>query len=108
MRDPLTISLRGIEPSEELQACIAKEARRLASIGENLVGCVVIAEKLENDARQGVHFAARLIVTLPGAEVVVNREDNADILKAMRAAFAAAAQQLRDQVQRRPERRTLR
>ena len=108
MRDPLTISLRGIESSDELEACIAQEVRRLEAIGENLIGCVVIAEKLENDTRQGLRYAARLIVTLPGAEVVVNREDNADIPKAMRDAFAAAAQQLQDQARRRPERHTRR
>ena len=105
MRDPLTISLRGIAPSEELEGCIAREMRTLEAIGERLLGCVVVAEKLESDARHGVRFAARLIVTLPGAEVVVNREDSLDIVKAMHEAFAAAAQQLRAQARRRPERR---
>lgn len=107
MRDQAKISLRGIASSGALERCIGEEVRKLDGIADSILGCHVVAEMLAGDARQGAKFAARLIVTLPGAEIVVNRERDDDIYIAVRDAFAAASLQLKDQMRRhRAEERT--
>ena len=100
MRDPVKISLRGIAPNGALERYIGEEARKLDGICDSILSCLVVAEMLAGDARRGAKFAARLIVTLPKTEVVVNRECNDDVYIAVRDAFAAASLQLRDQVRR--------
>ena len=44
--------------------------------------------------------AVRLNLTLPGTEVAVNRDHEADIYMAVRSAFEAASRQLRDHMSR--------
>jgi len=100
MQNPVEIALRGIPPSSELESCIAEEARKLEAICERIRSCQVLAETLRSEKRQGAQVSVRLVITLPGTEVVVNREHGDDVYMAMRDAFAAAGLQLRDHMRR--------
>ncbi len=101
MLNPVEIALRGIPPSAALERYIGEEARKLESISERVRGCLVVAEALQRDRQRGAQFAVRLIITLPGTEVVVNREHRDDVYMAVRDAFAAAGLQLKDHMRRR-------
>lgn len=101
MDHPVDIALRGIAPSGALERYIGEQARRLDSICDRIRSCQVVAEAQPREPAQGGQLAVRLIVTLPGTEVVVNREHASDIYAAVRDAFAAADRQLRDQMRRR-------
>ncbi|OGA33803.1 MAG: hypothetical protein A3F75_09260 [Betaproteobacteria bacterium RIFCSPLOWO2_12_FULL_64_23] len=101
MHYPVAIALRGIPPSRALEGYIGEQARKLDGICDRIVSCQAVAEALPREQRQGAQFAVRLIITLPGTEVVVNREHGDDIYIAVRDAFAAAGLQLKDHMHRR-------
>ena len=101
MDHPVDIALRGIPPSGALERYIGEEARRLDGICDCIRSCQVVAEAQQREQPQGAQLAVRLIVTLPGTEVVVNREHGSDVYLAVRDAFAAAGRQLKDHMRRR-------
>lgn len=100
MHNPVEIALRGIPPSGELQRYIGEEAGKLERICDRIRSCQVVAEALQREKQQGAQFAVRLTITLPGTEVVVNREHGEDAYMALRDAFAAASLQLADHMRR--------
>jgi ribosome-associated translation inhibitor RaiA len=95
------ISLRGIPSSAALESYIDEEVRRLEGVCDSIRSCEVLAEALRTEKRQGAQIAVRLVIRLPGTEVVVNREHGEDIFMAVRHAFAAAVLQLKDHMRRR-------
>lgn len=100
MHFPVEIALRGIPPSSALEHYIGEEARKLDGICDRIVSCQAVAEWQQREQQQGAQFAVRLIITLPGTEVVVNREHGDDVYMAVRDAFAAAGLQLKDHMRR--------
>ena len=100
MRDTVEITLRGIAHSAALERYIGEQARRLDRICDRLQSCHAVAEALHRPNRQGAQFAVRLNITLPGTEVVVNREHGEDVYNAVRDAFDAAGLQLKDYMRR--------
>ncbi len=98
MKNPVQITLRGIPHSDALERFIGDEARKLDRVCDRIVSCHMIAEALHPPARQLI--AVRLNLTLPGTEVAVNRDHEADIYMAVRSAFEAASRQLRDHMTR--------
>ena len=101
MNVPVEISLRGIPASAALERFISDEARKLDGLCDRIRSCLVVAEALQRGRRQDAQFAVRLIITLPGTEVVVNRENGGDVYTALRDAFIAAGLQLKDHMRRR-------
>lgn len=101
MHYPVEIALRGIPASDELERYIGEEARKLGQVCDRIVSCQAVAEALQRQKQRDAQFAVRLIVTLPGTEVVVNREHADDLYRAVREAFAAAGLQLKDHMRRR-------
>jgi ribosome-associated translation inhibitor RaiA len=99
MDNSVQITLRGIPASDTLERYIGSEAGKLGHLCDRIRECRVIAEALQRE-RQGAQFAVRLIITLPGTELVVNREHRDDVRMALREAFAAAALQLEDHMRR--------
>jgi hypothetical protein len=103
MRSSVEIVLRGIPDSDELELFIGEEARKLEQICAGILTCRVIAEALRRPNQQGVQLAVGLAITLPGAEIVVNREHAKDVRMALRDAFKAAGLQLQDHARRQGE-----
>ena len=101
MHNPVEISLHGISASDALDRYIGSEARKLDQAYDGIRSCQVVVEALEREQGQAEKFAARLIITLPGTEVVVNREHGDDVYMALREAFLAARLQLEDHLSRR-------
>jgi ribosome-associated translation inhibitor RaiA len=102
MQVPLEVEivLRGIPQSEELERYINEEARKLRQIDERILTCRVLAQALQRPKQHGVQLAVGLAITLPGAEVVVNREHTDDIHIAVHEAFKAAGLQLEGRARR--------
>lgn len=103
MHSPVEIILRGIPRSDELERYIGDEARKLGQISDCVLTCRVVAQALHRPKQQGVQLAVGLAVTLPGAEIVVNREHGEDVRIALREAFKAAGMQLADHARRRDD-----
>jgi ribosome-associated translation inhibitor RaiA len=100
MQNPVEIVLRGVPRSGALERYIAEQALRLDQSCDRLQSCHVVAEVLHRPKQQGVQFAVRLNITLPGTEVVVSREHAEDVYIAVRDAFEAAGLQLKDHMRR--------
>ncbi|MBE0619677.1 MAG: ribosome-associated translation inhibitor RaiA [Burkholderiales bacterium] len=96
----MDIVLRGILRSDALERYIGEEAQKLERICDRIRSCQVAVETLQGEKRRGAQFAVRLIITLPGTEVVFNREHGGDVYMAVRDAFAAAGLQLKDHMRR--------
>jgi ribosome-associated translation inhibitor RaiA len=100
MQNPVEIVLRGIPQSGALERYIGEQARKLDLVCDRLLSCHVVAEALHRQKQQAPRFAVRLNITLPGTEVVVNREHGEDVYMAVRDAFEAADLQLKDHMRR--------
>ena len=101
MHNPVEISLRGISASGALERYIDSEARKLDKAYDGIRSSQVMVEALEREQGQAAKSAVRLIITLPGTEVVVNREHGDDVYMVLRDAFVAARLQLEDHLCRR-------
>jgi ribosome-associated translation inhibitor RaiA len=100
MHNPVEIVMRGIPQSGALERYIGEQADKLDRVCDQLLSCHVVAEALYRPRQNGAQFAARLNITLPGTEIVVNREHGEDVYIALRDAFAAAGLQLEDHLRR--------
>jgi ribosome-associated translation inhibitor RaiA len=100
MPSSIEIVLRGIPRSDELESYIGEEVRKLDLICDDVRTCRVLAQALRRPKQQGIQLAVGLAVTLPGTEIVVNREHAEDIHGALREAFKAAGLQLKEHARR--------
>lgn len=105
MKLPLQISFRSIPRSTKIENAILEHADRLDEFAERIMSCRVVVDVPHRHHRQGNLYQVRIDITLPGGEVVVNREpprhtDFKDVRVAIRDAFDAAVRQLEDYVRR--------
>ena len=96
MQSPLQITLRDIPHSDALEDHIRQKANKLETFYPHLMGCRVVVEIPHKHKHQGRQFNVRLDITVPGSELVVNREADGDIYVALRDAFDAAKRQIED------------
>lgn len=105
MQLPLQITFRDIPPSPAIESKIREKAAKLDEFYDRIIGCRVVVEAPHRRHHQGKIYHVRIDLTLPGGEVVVNRdpaEHHAyeDAYVAIRDAFDAAARQLEDYARR--------
>ncbi len=92
----LQITTRDIPHSDALESHIRQKAEKLEKFYPHIMGCRVVIELPHKHKHQGRIFNVRLDITVPGSELVVNREANEDVYVAVRDAFDAAKRQLED------------
>ncbi|MBB2180789.1 HPF/RaiA family ribosome-associated protein [Gluconacetobacter tumulicola] len=103
MTIPVLITFRNMAPSSTLEARIREKASLLARFEHDIQRCHVTVEIPHRHHRQGQLYRVRLVITVPGGDIVVGREgsqDHAheDAYVAVRDAFDAAIRQLEDHV----------
>jgi ribosomal subunit interface protein len=96
MKTPLQITYRGIEHSDALETHIREKAAKLETFFEPIMSCRVVVEMPHQHKHQGKAFNVRVVVGVPGSEVVVNRDNHEDVYVALRDAFDATKRQLDD------------
>jgi cold shock CspA family protein len=106
MHVPLRITFRHLEPSAAIEAQVREKAAKLERFAEYVTGCHVVIEAPHRRHHQGNLFHVTIDLTLPGGEVVVNRQPqlhqaHEDAHVALRDAFDAAVRQVEDHVRRR-------
>jgi ribosomal subunit interface protein len=106
MEIPLQITFRNLVPSPAVETRIREKAKRLERFHERITGCRVVVEAPHRQHQQGMLYRVAIDLTVPGAELVINREagDNhahEDIYIAIRDAFDALQRRLRDFARRR-------
>lgn len=98
MTIPLQITIRDMAHSEALDASIREKAARLEAFYPNIMSCRVVVEIPHKHKHQGKLFNVRVDVTVPGHELVFNRDLHEDVHVALRDAFDAAKRRLEDMV----------
>lgn len=129
MKIPLQITFRNMPPSESVEKRIVAKAAKLESFCERITSCRVTLEAPHRHHHKGKAYHVRIDLTVPGAEIVINRaskrleaaklhlaerpekelsESHAirkhgaheDVYVAIRDAFNAAGRRLQDYVRR--------
>lgn len=93
---PLQITWRGIARSEALEAAIREKAAKLDKFYDRIRSCRVVVGLPGRHKRRGKQFVVRLDLTVPGAEIAINRDHDEDVHVALRDAFDAARRKLQD------------
>ena len=105
MQLPLQITFRNLESSEAMEARVRGGAEELDEIYDRIMHCHVVVEARHRSQHKGNLYHVRIDLTVPGSELVVNREPeqhqaHEDVYVAIRDAFNAAGRQLEEYVSR--------
>lgn len=105
MQIPLEITFHNMDHSDAVDANIREKAAKLERYFDRIVGCRVVIEAPHKHSRKGKMFEVRVDISVPGKEIVVNRNGpknhaHEDVYVAIRDAFTAACRQLEDHSQK--------
>jgi cold shock CspA family protein/ribosome-associated translation inhibitor RaiA len=130
MKIPLQITFRDMAPSPAIEDNIRDKAAKLDELHDGIMGCRVTVEAPHRHHHKGKAYVVRIDLTVPGGELVINREPkrivpkkakagdepdkdfaeshepskhaaHEDIYVAIRDAFNAAGRKLQDHARRR-------
>jgi ribosomal subunit interface protein len=100
MQVPLEISTRLINLSAPLEAELRRRAAKLERFYDRITSCRIAVERPSNHHNEGGPYRVRIDITVPGSELVANKEAE-DLNTAVRDAFDAAERQVDDFSRRR-------
>lgn len=100
---PLTITFRGMDASQAMEQQIRDRVQALGRVHDRIIACKVVLESSHHRHQKGNIFHVGIDITVPGREIVVNRDPGAhhaheDAYVAIRDAFDAARRRLEDHV----------
>lgn len=103
---PLQITFHDVDKSEALETKIKEAASKLDQFHESIMSCRVVVEAPHRRHRTGTLYHLRIDVSVPGKELVVDREPgdrdtHEDPYVVVRDAFDAMARKLKDYDRRR-------
>jgi len=96
MQLPLQITFRDLPRSEAVETNIREKAEKLDQFYDRIMGCRVVLGMVQKHRHQGKIYNVRIDLTVPGGEVVVNRDRAEDVYVAIRDAFDATRRKLED------------
>jgi len=101
MNIPLQITFQDIEPSEAVEAKIRDAAAKLEKFYPDIMSGHAAVSAPQKRQRKGKHYHVRLDFSVPGKELVVNREPgdretHSDVYVAIRDAFNVMERLLRE------------
>lgn len=105
MQYPVQVTFRDMSISDAIEAACWEEAEKLERYCPRLTSCRVVVAESHRRRRQGNLFEIRIDLTLPGTELVVNREPPAhaqheDVQVAIRESFDTARRLLKKHVEK--------
>ncbi len=101
MHLPLQIAFHNLPHSEAMAEIIGENAVKLDEFYNHIMSCRVVVDVPHRHHHEGNLYQVRIDITVPGGEIVVNREPSLhepskDFRQAVRDAFDAARRQLED------------
>jgi ribosomal subunit interface protein len=97
MQIPLQITIRGMAHSDALDARIREKAAGLERFNPRITSCRVTIAEVGKHQQQGRPFEVKIAIRVPGhAEIVVSRQDDADVYVALRDAFDSVTREIAD------------
>ena len=100
MKLPLQIAFRDIPRTEAIETALREKAATLEKYSGHIMACRVTVGTIQKHRHQGKLFNVRVDLTVPGSEIVVNRDKAEDVYVAIRDAFDAAKRQLEEYARR--------
>jgi cold shock CspA family protein/ribosome-associated translation inhibitor RaiA len=98
---PLRIAVRNTTLSPETEADLRDRAAALSRYYGRIVGCLVTVDVPHGRRKsQALEYRVRLDITLPGGEIVINRQPRDELRTAVQDAFSAARRRLEDYARR--------
>jgi ribosome-associated translation inhibitor RaiA len=106
MEIPVRITFRGVPSSPAIESDIREKAAKLGQFYDRITGCHVVVESPHRHHHQGKIFHIQVDLTLPGEEIIINRNPSEhhaheDIHVAIRDAFDATKRRLQDYIRKR-------
>jgi len=101
MKTAVQIQFHGMEASAAIQQKALDHVGRLEKIAADIVACRVVVDLEQKHRHQGRPYGVRIDLTLPQAELVVNKIEDEDVYVALRDAFQAIRRQLEEIVDQR-------
>ena len=96
MKIPLQITVRNLDLTEAFKEEIQKKAEKLDKFYDQIMRCRVVVEVPHRHSHEGILYKVHIHMTVPGTELVVERELADDLEVAIRDAFDAARRKLED------------
>ncbi len=101
MQVPLQIAFHNMPHSDSIASAIETHAEHLETFYERVISCRVVVDIPHKHHETGNRYQVRIDLTVPGHEIVVNRETTEqnqyqDLEVAVAEAFDAAARQLEE------------
>ncbi len=100
MAAQLQITVREMPHSEALEAEIRRKVAGLERVHPRITAIRATVEAPHHHHHQGNPYTVRLDITVPGSEILVNRDHAEDVYVALRDAFQAARRQLIEHAER--------
>ena len=100
MEIPLEISTRRLDLSPALEAEVRERSDKLDRLYGRLTSCRIAVEGPSNHHNEGGPYRVRIDITVPGSELVANKEAET-LAAAMNDAFDAAERQVKEFAERR-------
>jgi ribosomal subunit interface protein len=105
MQIPVQVTFRDMPVSDAVEAACWDEAAKLERYFERITSCRIVVAESHRRHQKGNLFEVRIVLNVPGRELVVNREPPAhhtdeDVYAAIREAFDTARRQLEEYVDR--------
>lgn len=106
MKLELQVTFRDVEPSRGIEQAIRDKAAKLDQFYDRITSCRVVVDAPHRHHHKGRLYNVRIDLTVPGGELVVNRDNSHaaahhDVHVAIRDAFDAARRQVQDFARRR-------
>jgi ribosome-associated translation inhibitor RaiA len=96
MELPVQITSHDFQLSAAAEQEIRNRAAKLDVSYDRIVRCRVVVEAPVKHHHQGGPFTVRVHLTVPGSELIVNRQEEEELLVAIREAFDAMRRQLEE------------
>ncbi|NMG14168.1 HPF/RaiA family ribosome-associated protein [Aromatoleum bremense] len=100
MQIPTHIVFRDMPHSDAIEAAIRDKVAKLDQFYERIMSCRVTVGMICKHKRHGRLHNVRVDLTVPGSEIVVNRDNAEDVYVAIRDAFDHARRRLEDYARR--------
>lgn len=96
MQIPMQVTFRDVPQSDAVEAAIREKAEKLQQFYRDLITVRAVVGAIQRHHHKGKRYNIRLDISVPGGEIVINRDQAEDIYVAIRDAFDAAKRKLED------------
>jgi len=100
MQHPVRVTVRGMERSEALEETVLQRSQKLDQFFPQLIGLDVTIELDEHSKNHGNHYTVKLVLQIPGNDIVIDHQRDEGAYIAVRDAFDAAERRLKDMASR--------